>query len=406
MNGKKVTLNEKVSEGKLSDTDLYLTVNPMDNWSMNNWSVNNLKDLDKQKKLFETVVWKSVDQFVLKQTIKVMNLRPIVEPDRNIRQLSGYESENENGESYFEDSEDSDDDIQELENIQYNASDYLPKIGTIDWFENIDVESVIPRNSHLINIHRPIGVNTIGSTYKNITYDIRGHASLPRFTVSPWQQNSVNLNYNDIPDITHRNLCDRMDSADNIQDDRQEHVNANWNDTFDHMPIKRTMIVNHDDLAQSYSGKVIHSNTKFKPETVDVDINVLYEISAQTHFDIVLLHGNYRVNQVKDSDKSQEVSELLDEYVNQTYELLISKVYETYECVCCMDNLTNTLFYTCTCGHSCVCKDCSKKINKCPMCQNGITVILTKHCNDKIRKIIDEDKKIAVSGPEIMDNLI
>lgn len=57
-----------------------------------------------------------------------------------------------------------------------------------DWFETS--ETIDIKNRHLININKPIGVNTVGSTHKNVTYDI----------------SSDNYdNYNDIPDATMRN---------------------------------------------------------------------------------------------------------------------------------------------------------------------------------------------------------
>ncbi len=390
LDGEKVTLREKVSEGKLTDTDLSITVNPTSKGKDQDLDINHLK------KLFEKTTWKSVDQFVLKQTIKKTmsekaQTRPSIvpgitqritespwsqgsiEPDMNMRLFARDENVSENRESNFEDvyPEHAEDPEHDEAEGQYNVSDYLPTNQKSDWFDQIN--NVNPRNDHLINIYRPIGVNTIGSTHKNVSYDMRTAPLCPKY---------VAVNWNDIPNPTMRNIHDSLDRIGIVQGEKQQYQGINWDDIPD--PTKRNIYersdraghlrVNHYDMAQSYCGKVTHSDLKYKPETYKVDINVLYDVIARTHFGLVLLRGNY---QVKNDDNTNAMcDELIDEYVNQTYIPLISKVYKTDECVCCLENSTNTLFYTC--GHSCVCVECSKNINRCPMCQNGITVTLTQ----------------------------
>jgi len=87
------------------------------------------------------------------------------------------------------------------EKDKYNVNSYLPQEKEKDWFETI--ETVDVKNSHLINIYRPIGANTIGSTHKNSTYDLRGtdKAVCPKFVVSPWLQSSIE------PDRSMKSLC-------------------------------------------------------------------------------------------------------------------------------------------------------------------------------------------------------
>lgn len=83
----------------------------------------------------------------------------------------------------------------------YELDNFLPKEEEKDWFETI--ETVDVKNSHLINIYKPIGVNTIGSCQKNATYDLRGtdKAVCPKFVVSPWMQSSIE------PDRSMKSLC-------------------------------------------------------------------------------------------------------------------------------------------------------------------------------------------------------
>jgi hypothetical protein len=87
------------------------------------------------------------------------------------------------------------------EKDKYNIDSYLPQEKEKDWFETIDTVNV--KNSHLINLYRPIGANTIGSSHKEAIYDIRGldNAVCPKFVVSPWLQSSTE------PDESLKSLC-------------------------------------------------------------------------------------------------------------------------------------------------------------------------------------------------------
>lgn len=84
---------------------------------------------------------------------------------------------------------------------KYNVNSFLPQEEEKDWFETI--EQVDVKNSNLINIYRPIGANTIGSSQKAASYDIRGYAGAicPKFVVSPWLQSSYE------PDRSNKGLC-------------------------------------------------------------------------------------------------------------------------------------------------------------------------------------------------------
>ena len=91
--------------------------------------------------------------------------------------------------------------IKGSENEKYSVNSFLPQEKEKDWFETI--ETVDVKNSHLINIYRPIGANTIGNTHKAAIYDIRGldKAVCPKFVVSPWLQSSYE------PDRSSKSLC-------------------------------------------------------------------------------------------------------------------------------------------------------------------------------------------------------
>lgn len=87
------------------------------------------------------------------------------------------------------------------ENDKYDVNGFLPQEEEKDWFETI--EQVDVKNSNLINIYRPIGVNTIGSSQKAASYDIRGYdgAICPKFVNGPWLQSSYE------PDRSTKSLC-------------------------------------------------------------------------------------------------------------------------------------------------------------------------------------------------------
>lgn len=87
------------------------------------------------------------------------------------------------------------------ETEKYNIDSFLPKEKNKDWFETIDAVDV--KNTHLINIYRPIGVNTIGTSLRNASYDLRGNgdAICPQYVVSPWLQSTIQ------PDRSMKTLC-------------------------------------------------------------------------------------------------------------------------------------------------------------------------------------------------------
>jgi len=77
----------------------------------------------------------------------------------------------------------------------FDVDKYLPQEVNDDWFE-VQPEPISVKNRHLINITKPIGINTIGTSLKNASYDLRSSPSVPKFTVSPWLQSSIEPDIN------------------------------------------------------------------------------------------------------------------------------------------------------------------------------------------------------------------
>ena len=81
---------------------------------------------------------------------------------------------------------------------QYDAKDYLPKEINNKWFDTDFSQAKYNLNDDkLINTDRyVIGVNTVGQSLKNASYDIRGTVPNPKFTVSPWNNSTYEPDYN------------------------------------------------------------------------------------------------------------------------------------------------------------------------------------------------------------------
>jgi hypothetical protein len=84
---------------------------------------------------------------------------------------------------------------------KFNAGDLLPVETNKDWFDDVNATGI--KNSHLINIYRPVGIATINSSLKNPSHDIRGTPPNPRNFVSPWLMSSYEPDMN----IRNQSLC-------------------------------------------------------------------------------------------------------------------------------------------------------------------------------------------------------
>ena len=85
----------------------------------------------------------------------------------------------------------------------YNAKDFLPKEINNQWFDTDFSQAKFNINDDkLINTERyVIGINTVGQSLKNASYDIRGTVPNPKFTVSPWNNSTYE------PDMNLKSLC-------------------------------------------------------------------------------------------------------------------------------------------------------------------------------------------------------
>jgi hypothetical protein len=86
---------------------------------------------------------------------------------------------------------------------KYDAKDFLPKEINNKWFDTDFSQAKFNVNDDkLINTERyVIGINTVGQSLKNASYDIRGTIPNPKFSVSPWNNSTYE------PDSNLKPLC-------------------------------------------------------------------------------------------------------------------------------------------------------------------------------------------------------
>jgi hypothetical protein len=82
--------------------------------------------------------------------------------------------------------------------ITFNCSDYLPQETNQDWFEtDFDNAQLQCDSTSLVTTDRYIvGVNTVGQSLKNASYDLRAQPPCPKFKVSPWNNSTIEPDFN------------------------------------------------------------------------------------------------------------------------------------------------------------------------------------------------------------------
>jgi len=85
----------------------------------------------------------------------------------------------------------------------YNARDFLPREVNDEWFEtDFSLAKYQLNDDKLINTDKYIiGINTVGQSLKNASWDIRGTIPNPKLVVSPWNNSTYE------PDFNLKPLC-------------------------------------------------------------------------------------------------------------------------------------------------------------------------------------------------------
>ena len=81
---------------------------------------------------------------------------------------------------------------------KYDSKDYLPREVNDEWFDtDFSKAKVDSKDDKMIPTTRyVIGVNTVGQSLKNASYDIRGTVPNPKYSVSPWNNSTYEPDYN------------------------------------------------------------------------------------------------------------------------------------------------------------------------------------------------------------------
>ena len=80
---------------------------------------------------------------------------------------------------------------------KYDSKNYLPKEVNDEWFDTDFTQAKKVGNDNLINTEKyVIGVDTVGQSLKNASWDIRGTVANPKFNVSPWLNSTYEPDYN------------------------------------------------------------------------------------------------------------------------------------------------------------------------------------------------------------------
>tara|TARA_B110000037_G_C16982393_1_gene449563 strand:+ start:259 stop:846 length:588 start_codon:yes stop_codon:yes gene_type:complete len=87
---------------------------------------------------------------------------------------------------------------QKNEKMHKFSSDNLKPKSKEDWFQVFDQNQVSQGiDDNLIMTDKyVIGVNTVGQSLKNASYDIRAAPAVPKFIVSPWMNSTIEPDYN------------------------------------------------------------------------------------------------------------------------------------------------------------------------------------------------------------------
>ena len=92
---------------------------------------------------------------------------------------------------------------EDMKQQAFNVKDFLPKEINDEWFEtDFSLAKYQLNDDKLINTDRYIiGINTVGESLKNASWDIRGTVYCPKAVISPWNNSTYE------PDFNLKPLC-------------------------------------------------------------------------------------------------------------------------------------------------------------------------------------------------------
>ena len=276
----------------------------------------------------------------------------------------------------------------------FDINQYLPQGVNDDWFEPAP-EPITVRNRHLINISRPIGTNTIGTSLRNAP--------------SPWPQETDESNEyapfdprtdnGEDSDVMTDEAGEPSDLFD-VVDILPQEVNGDWFDMgptintrttvhgSDDAPIresymKRTPIRERemaaDMLIEDSLASTVSTGRKISVHSVTTNIEYNYDTPAVPCVIGLSISDKIIFNENVTDDELIEMGKeyIIDMIEAEGKKLLaeITQIYMEEHCVVCLNSEhnkpTNIVFYQC--GHCRCHSECVKELTKCPLCRRHIS---------------------------------
>ena len=238
-------------------------------------------------------------------------------------------------------------------------------------------------NSRGNNMSR--GGNTRGYTFEELGGNTRGSSNFSHFDSEELEEQSTRLVNQSDKIFPRSRVMDRGENLVNLTDkilDRGEKLVNLIDKTLDRgekLHITKTINnshpfeTSHEEIYKSQVANLSYGE-QVSVTTVDTGLNYAYDLHSKRCILGLSVFENLKIAEKPNQQyMKQQIIDYVDKIINNKLaELLkeLTMVYTSESCCICMDNKPDTVFYKC--GHKCVHEECSKTLDKCPMCRGFI----------------------------------
>lgn len=238
----------------------------------------------------------------------------------------------------------------------------IPKESYNNWFDVVD-EPIHTQNRHLINVSRPLGINTVGTTLRNATYDLMNSPPMPRFIISPLLLSTIE------PDVNIVDFCSGVPVEPKIKSYKYDKNN---------MSIKESSQMNQDIINNSNIGKMTYGRDMEDVISNDVNIEFDYNVSSIMCKIGLSIEPNVKfINNTEKLNSMEDAKKILEEFMSNKFMKEIT-VYNSNTCAVCLEDNKDipidSILYQC--GHKCCHHGCLNNISKCPICRTKINAYI------------------------------
>lgn len=136
------------------------------------------------------------------------------------------------------------------------------------------------------------------------------------------------------------------------------------------------VVISSSIAASVRQGTRVHETSGFTGVTYkyDVSSNITGRLCC---ISLSICHDIEFMPAMIDSEFVERVKQLVQQYIDKQNDKYISdmtKIYPQEDCVVCLENGVDTLFYDC--GHACCHKKCIETVKNCPLCRRHINAII------------------------------